>query len=136
MTCSRISAGLATSLVACALAGCGGSSGGGGSSPSPKDAVSSYFTALGSKDWSGACDKISASSKKVIEGRAGGRKCPDALKATLGSRSLGQLKQAKTGAVRVTGDSGTVDVSAGGVSQPVKVVKEGGSWKVASDQGS
>jgi hypothetical protein len=121
--------------VAVAVAGCGG---GGGGSSDPKAAATDYLKALGSGDYSRACNDITAAAKKGIEKASGGKKCPQALSANLKSGTvapiIAKFKNATVSNVKTTGNSGTATANVAGLGAlNLNLRKEGGTWKVGQN---
>ncbi len=106
-----------------------------------------YLDARVAHRWDEACFYMAASLVATIEqfaARYGKRKgvesCPEVL-AVLGpgsgQRALEETAQADVGSLRIDGDHGFLLYrGAGGVAYAMRVVEEGGAWKVSSLDGS
>ena len=128
-----IIAALALALLAVVTGGCGkGTSSGGALSPT--DTVKAYYAAGNSKDVAGMKKYLSKGSIALMEvgAKTMGKNLDDALKEEAGnSPSVGTptIKNEK-----ITGDTATVELTAGGQTVNMPLVKEGGEWRLAMDK--
>jgi hypothetical protein len=136
---------LPCAIVLVALpAGCGSS--GSSDQQSVRKVVDAYDAALAAGDFKTACSYASARAKADLiaaVGRSGGAAaadCPSAMKVAFASSPVASevAKTIKPGAIHVTGDRATVDVSAKVSGRTVATksyaVRESGAWKVSSAQ--
>lgn len=116
-------------VVATALAACGGES----EEDKAKSTVEDYLKAVTDGDGGAACELVSARTKKRIE--RGGRSCAttiSSLNTGSGKAVLQQFKKAEVENVKVNGDTATATIKVAGLSQPARLRKEGGDWKLDS----
>ena len=120
-----------------ALTGCGG---GGESKPDSQaaaDAVAGFTKAFAAGDGAKACSLLTPAAAQAFTKRAqtatGARDCPTSMKRVAdlaGSSVTEPLSKATVGEVKVTGNSATTSVSAGGHSTTVTLSKQDGAWKL------
>ena len=118
-------------------AGCGGDDTEGMTDPQQVRAVAErYFEAMADGDAGGWCDTLSAAEDdRVVEG-SGYDSCEEGVQDTVemvGEQQLEAIRQIRVEEPRVTGDSATVEFSAGGRPgpQPLELTREDGEWKIS-----
>jgi ketosteroid isomerase-like protein len=125
-----------------ALAGCGGTSG-----PSDQSQIetslTTYYKAFAQGDTAGACGQLAKDTLAALEKAAHGKGCSAVLGAALKRPDYAaiapKLARARVTKVTIAGDKATAAVVVPGVHAalpPVPMLKEGGSWKIASAPGS
>ncbi len=120
---------LVLALLAAAVGACGQES----EEDKAKSTVEDYLKAVTDGDGGAACELVSARTKKRIE--RGGRSCAttiSSLDSGSGKAVLAQFKKAKVENVKVNGDTATASIRVAGLSQPAKLRKQGGDWKLDS----
>ena len=150
---SRRWAATAAGAALLALAGCGDdpTTGGGGSGETPppageeleagaatdegnvRDAVISYYRALGNEDYAGACERLSQGAQRRLKRvpRATGG-CEETLRRALedvGEAELQRLRNANVSSVVVGADRARARVQ--GQTLPVRLQREGSQWVIA-----
>lgn len=116
-------------VLATALGACGQKS----EEDKAKSTVEGYLKAVGDGDGDAACKLFTAQTRARIE--RGGRSCAttiSSLNSGSGKAVLAQLKKAKVENVKVNGDTATASIRIAGLSQPAKLRKQGGDWKLDS----
>lgn len=140
---SRVRSASLTSLaLAVLVAGCGGGSKG-SDREQVRSSVTDYAHAFGDGDGKKACSQLTAAAQASFVTRVsaltGTRDCAqaiDKLHAVAGAAITGPFQDAKVTAVKITGDSATATLSAGGGSTTVPLSKQGGEWKITRVPGT
>jgi ketosteroid isomerase-like protein len=128
----RGAAALAAGAVIFAV-GCGGSDDSATASDDPADAVRALYAAAGEGDAAAMCDVMSEAAQENAKTVQGADSCEDAISQTLQGGGGELFDSIEVGEADVEGDSGTVEISAFGNKDKVRVVKEDGEWKVEED---
>lgn len=127
--------------VAVALAGCGG-----GDMPSDTEAAraatADFAHAFGEGSGSRACELLTTSAQaafvKRVKGSTGAANCNEAIirvHSLAGKDVTDAFASAKASAPKVTGSTATVTLTASGHATTVRLVKEGGDWKLTGVPG-
>jgi hypothetical protein len=117
-------------VLAAALGACGGES----EEDKAKSTVEDYLKAVTDGDGDSACKLVTDQTSKRIE-RGGRRTCAatiSSLNTGSGKAVLEQFKKAKVDNVKVNGDTATATIKIANVSQPARLRKESGDWKLDS----
>jgi hypothetical protein len=135
---------LAIALVAVAVGGCGGIGG-----EQPKDegeeveaSLVAYYKAFASGDSETACNHLAENTVAQLERAAGGRPCSEVLDRALKrpdyAKVAPKLAEVKVTEVNVAEDKATARATVPGVGKSTRVplVKEDGTWKIASPVGA
>ena len=113
----------------------GGTTTGGAGTPatSPTAALRAYYEAGMKKDVAGAKRYLSAGSIRVLEEGAQkmGMTLDEAMKKNADTSTATMPEFANE---KISGDTATVDIKAGGDMLTMHLVKEGGEWKLAMDK--
>lgn len=106
-----------------AIAGCGDSGGGGGTSQGAEQAAKTFFKAYQDKDAGTTWDLLASNSRKEVKKADWEKylKSADDVKFSVGKVTVNGDKATATVTATLAGESGTEDVP---------LVKEGGAWKV------
>jgi hypothetical protein len=140
---------LVTAALAAAVTGCGSSGGTGNGSPAARPArpgeagaratVTRYFAALGGHHAAAACSQLTAESQDKLSEFGGDalhmrrHSCARTLTRLFASPAgprLRTLTRPSIVSVKLDGEAATVAVR--GVDGPVKVVRDGGAWRIES----
>jgi hypothetical protein len=109
-------------------AGCGG---GASDEDQVKAAANHYIHGLEHGDWDEACKSRTEKEQKAFA--AVGGSCPKAMAAVFKGKSVGLLKGAKAGDVRIRGNVAGVDImhpSQKGPASTLAAVKDNGEWRL------
>ncbi|MDT5059731.1 MAG: hypothetical protein QOH63_190 [Acidobacteriota bacterium] len=100
------------------------------SSLSPTDTLKAYYDAANKKDVAGIKKYLSQGTMKMMElgAKNSGKQLDEALKEAP-QTPIPQFSNEK-----ITGDTATVDITAGDQTMTMPLVKEGGEWKIAMDK--
>ena len=129
---------LLSAVALALLAGCGG---GATNQDQIRKVLSTYYQAFADGDGATACDQLTKDTVKNLEKQAKGRSCPDVLNQALQQPDYAtiaqKLKNAKVSKITVLDDKATAQVDVPGLGgrgarAPVALMKEGGSWKIAT----
>jgi hypothetical protein len=131
-------------LAALAVAGCGGV---GGSEPKDERAeveasLTAYYKAFASGDSETACNHLAGNTVAQLERAAGGRPCAEVLDRALKrpdyAKVAPKLAGVKVTEVNVAEDKATARATVPGVGKSTRVplIKEDGTWKIASPVGA
>jgi hypothetical protein len=133
-------AGTLLSILAIALAGCGG-----GSSPADdaKSTLKSYLDAFVNGDGAKACGLMSKGTRdqfvsrvKVLTKTTDCTKAITTIRAAAGAPAIDALKKTKISDVKVDGDTATAKLASGSGSTTTVLKKEGGDWKITAIPGT
>lgn len=116
-------------VLATALGACGQES----EEDKAKATVEDYLKAVTDGDGDAACALVTPQTKARIE--RGGRSCAttiSSLNTGTGKAVLAQFKKAEVKNVKVTGDTAIASIRVAGLSQPARLRKQGGDWKLDS----
>lgn len=116
-------------VLATALGACGQES----EEDKAKATVEDYLKAVTDGDGDAACKLVTPQTKARIE--RGGRSCAttiSSLNTGTGKAVLAQFKKAEVKNVKVTGDTAIASIRVAGLSQPARLRKQGGDWKLDS----
>jgi hypothetical protein len=133
-----------SALVALALlAGCGGGGDKGSEQEQVSKAVTDFAHAFGKGDGGKACSLLTPGARAAFVSRisslVGTRDCADAigkLPAVAGANVTGPFQTATADSVKVTGDSATARLTAGGHSAQVSLQKRDGDWLLTAVPGT
>jgi hypothetical protein len=121
-------------IVLAVLAATVGACGGESDEDKAKSTVEDYLKAVTDGNGDSACKLVTDQTRKRIE-RGGRRTCAatiSSLNTGSGKAVLRQFKKAKVENVKVSGDTATASIRIAGLSQPAKLRKQGGDWKLDS----
>lgn len=130
--------------LALLAAGCGGGGGGGGSqTEQAARAATKYAHAFGAGDGKQACGLLTPGAQagfvRRVSALVGTRDCVEAvtkLQAVAGPDVTGPFQEATVGNVRVSGDTATAKMVAGGHAEQVRLEKRDGRWLLSRVPGT
>ncbi len=117
----------AVALTAGVVTGCGGDDD--SSDQTPEEAVQQFFDAAADGDGAAACEVLSANSQQqAIDEAKDAEDCEGAFQEDADAGNIDVPDDLEVGSYDE--EAGTVDVTAGGTTQPFPVVEEDGQWKI------
>lgn len=117
--------------VGLVIAGCGG---GDSTSDSPEQVTEDVFAAIVYADGERLCGLVSEATAEAAAEDAGADTCEEGAQVPFdvagADEIISQAADAEVGEATIDGDTATVEVSVGGESREIELVREDDEWKV------